>query len=41
MVYHEQTDAYNLIEPEDLGKGSNIRLERCETEQDMHWNWRR
>ena len=37
MVYHEKTDAYNLIEPEDLGKGSRIRLERCETEQDMYW----
>ena len=30
-------EAYNLIPPEELGKGSGIRLERCETEQDLYW----
>lgn len=30
-------EAYNLIPPEELGKGSHIRLERCETEQDLYW----
>ncbi|MBQ4153676.1 MAG: glucosamine-6-phosphate isomerase [Clostridia bacterium] len=28
---------YNLIKPEDLGKGSNIKLEACENEHDMYW----
>ena len=29
--------AYNTIPAEDLGKGSGIVLERCETEQDLYW----
>ncbi len=28
---------YNLIAPEDLGKGSEIDLEVCECEQDLYW----
>ena len=28
---------YNLIAPEDLGKGSNIKLDVCECEQDLYW----
>lgn len=35
--YHEKTDLCNLIEPSELGKGSNIRLEACETEHDLYW----
>ena len=27
----------NRIKPEDLGKGSNIKLNVCETEVDMYW----
>ena len=28
---------YNEIAPKDLGKGSTIKLNVCETEQDMYW----
>ena len=27
----------NKIKKEDLGKGSNIKLEVCDTEVDMYW----
>jgi hypothetical protein len=28
---------YNLIPPSELGKGSNIKLDVCECEQDLYW----
>lgn len=36
-MYNEKTDAINLIEPCDLGKGSGIKLDVCDTEHDLYW----
>ena len=32
-----KTPAYNLIPPEELGKGSPIKLEVCDSEFDLYW----
>ena len=32
-------EAYNLIPPEELGKGSHIRLERCERNRTFTGKW--
>ena len=36
-MFNLVTPDYNLIDACDLGKGSNIKLERCETEHDLYW----
>ena len=32
-----ETKAYNLIDPKDLGKNTDIHLQVCENEVDMYW----
>ena len=36
-MYSEIPNPINLIAPEDLGKGSNIKVELCEAEVDLYW----
>ena len=36
-MYSETPNPINLIAPEDLGKGSGIKLDVCDTEHDMYW----
>ena len=36
-MYSEIPNPINLIAPEDLGKGSNIKLNVCDHEVDMYW----
>ena len=36
-MYSEKTNPINLLEPEELGQGSEIALDICDTEHDMYW----